>query len=83
MKVLLYFVLVAFALGFAGTAYADANSLAKGVDQVTHAPLAGLMTVSEHLFTPVKEVNGGALDVTDKARGWAVSVGLNGGQPVE
>ena len=83
MKTISAVLILALCLGLTGLAYADTNGIAKGVDTVTHAPLAGLMTVNDHLFTPVKEVNGAVLDGTDKARGWVVSVGLNLGQPIE
>lgn len=83
MKVLSLLLVVVVMMGFAGFAYAESNDLALGMEKLTHAPFAGLMDVNDHLFTPVKEVNHGALDVTDKARGWIISVGLNLGQPVE
>lgn len=70
-------------LAVCGAACAETNAVAGGVEKVTHAPFAGLMTVNDHLFSPVKEVDGGALDATDKVRGWVVSTGLNFGQPVE
>lgn len=83
MKRFALLLFVAWFVGWTSPAFAEANGLAKGVDSVTHAPFAGLKTVNDHLFSPVKDLNGGALDVTDKARGWVVSVGLNLGQPIE
>lgn len=83
MKPFAVLVLVVFAAGFCGSACAESNPVAKSVETVTHAPFAGAMTVSDHLFSPVKEASRGAFDITDKARGWVVSTGLNLGQPVE
>jgi hypothetical protein len=83
MKAWIAFFAFALVLGIAGAAHAESNPVAQGVETVTHAPFAGLDTVNDHLFTPVKEVNHAAIDATDKARGWVVSMGLNLGQPVE
>jgi len=83
MKLTAFLLMFAFIAGFSGVAYAEANGLAKGVEDVTHAPFAGLTTVNDHLFTPVKEVNGAAIGAADTARAWVVSVGLNMGQPVK
>jgi len=83
MKMLSFLLLVLVAVGFSGAAYAESNPLAVGVEKVTHAPVAGLQTVSEHLFSPVKEVNAHVLGATDEVRGFVVRMGLNLGQPVE
>jgi hypothetical protein len=70
-------------LALASDARAESNALALGVEKITKAPFDMAKGGNEHLFTPVKEVNGGALDVADHARAAVVSVGLNFGQAVE
>lgn len=83
MKRVTLFVLAACVLGFSGLAWADSNPVAIGAERVTKAPFTALKGASDHLFTPVKEVNHGVLYVSDEARAATISAGLNFGQPVE
>lgn len=83
MKVMSLFMVMAFLALGAGTAYAETNGVALGVEKLTKAPFSMLKGGNEHLFTPVKEVNHGVLTLTDEVRAAVVSAGLNFGQPVE
>ena len=83
MKLLSMVLMLVFTLGWAGVAFCETNPLASGVEHVTKAPLMMLMGGSEHPFTPVKEINKGALTITDQARAAAISAGLNLGQAVD
>lgn len=83
MKSVSFLMVVVFLLGWTGVAFCDSNPIAMGVEKVTKAPITWLKNGNEHLFTPVKEIDRGALDLTDYARAAVVSVGLNLGKPVE
>ena len=83
MKVFTLTLIIAFVIGWSGSALAGSNPLAIGVEKTTKAPFTMLKNGNEHLFTPVKEINHTVFDFTDNARAATVSVGLNWGYPVE
>ena len=83
MKRLVMLLSVVCLMGASQTAFCDSNPIAVGTEKITKAPFSMLMGANEHLFTPVKDINHGALYVTNEARAAVVSVGLNVGKPVE
>lgn len=83
MKTVSGLLMAACLVGWTGVAFCESNPLAVGAEKITKAPFSWLKGGNERLFTPVKEVDRGALDLTDHARAAAVSVGLNFGKPVE
>lgn len=83
MRVVSLFIMLACLLGMSGIGYCDTNPIAAGTERLTKTPFTMLKGASDHLFTPVKEMNHGVLFVTDEARAATVSAALNLGQPVE
>ena len=83
MKRLLFVLSVLALLGTSQNAFCDSNPIAVGAEKITKAPFSMLMGANEHMFTPVKEIDHGALYVVNEARAAVVSVGLNAGKHVE
>ena len=82
MRALIAVLMIVCCVGLSGLAYAESNAVAKGVDQVTYVPVKVALKGNEAMNSPIHEVGGGLILITEMARQGIIRV-FNLGKDVD